>query len=98
MTIIVTNRGQTTPSTYEGKAALFENEDFAYYELSEIPSYYKELTISGDELTFSEVKGTSKSVSGVSAEVSTSSKYGDYQLTMTGLRNPYLHLIRPYTV
>ena len=83
--ITATNRGQTTTTPYAGKAALFENEDFAYYELSEIPSYYKELTITGDVLSFSEVKGTSKSVSGVSAEVSTSSNYGDYQLSMTGL-------------
>ena len=83
--ITATNRGQETTTPYVGKAALFENEDFAYYELSEIPSYYKELTITGDVLSFSEVKGTSKSVSGVSAEISTSSNYGDYQLTMTGL-------------
>jgi hypothetical protein len=83
--ITVTNRGQTNTTTYKGKDALFENEDFAYYELSEVPSYYKELTVSGDVLTFSEVKGTAKNVSGVSATVSASSSYGDYQLYMTGL-------------
>ena len=83
--ITVTNRGQTNTTTYKGKDALFENEDFAYYELNEVPSYYKELTVSGAVLTFSEVKGTAKNVSGVSATVSASSSYGDYQLYMTGL-------------
>ena len=58
--ITVTNRGQTNTTTYKGKDALFENEDFAYYELNEVPSYYKELTVSGAVLTFSEVKGTAK--------------------------------------
>ncbi len=85
VTIKVVNRGQEKETTYTGKDALFENEDFAYYEMSEIPSYYKELTINGDVLIFSEVKGTTENVSGVSAEVATSSNYGDYQLTMNGL-------------
>ncbi len=83
--ITVTNRGQTTTSIYAGKDALFENEDFAYYELSEIPAYYKELTILGNVLSFSEVKGNTQNINGVSAAVSTTSKYGDYQLSMTGL-------------
>lgn len=39
--IAVTNRGQTTTTTYSGKDALFESEDYSYYVLEEEPAYYK---------------------------------------------------------
>ena len=85
VTITVTNRGQTNTTTYTGKDALFENENFAYYELSETPSYYKELTVSDGELTFSEVKGAKEDADNVTARLLTDSSYGDYQLSMSGL-------------
>ena len=85
VTITVTNRGQTNTTTYTGKDALFENENFAYYELSETPSYYKELTVSDGELTFSEVKGAKEDADNVTTRLLTDSSYGDYQLSMSGL-------------
>ena len=48
VSITVTNRGQTSTQTYTGKDALFENSDYAYYVLSEAPSYYKEATVNAD--------------------------------------------------
>ena len=39
--IAVTNRGQTTTTTYSGKDALFESEDYSYYVLEEGPAYCK---------------------------------------------------------
>lgn len=80
--ITVTNRGQTTTATYKGKDALFENESYAYYVLSEAPAYYKELKADG---TFGAAVGTPQSVSGVTAELLTESSYGDYQLNLDGL-------------
>lgn len=38
--ITVTIKGQTSTTTYTGKDALFQNEDYAYYN-RQVPSYYK---------------------------------------------------------
>lgn len=58
VTIEVTNRGQTSSTTYAGKDALFENDSYAYYVLEETPSYYKELTVENGEVSFGKVVGT----------------------------------------
>ena len=56
--ITVTNRGQTSTTTLEGKDTLFENETYAYYPLTEAPANYKEVSMDKDgKLVFSEVKG-----------------------------------------
>ena len=87
VSITVTNRGQTSTTTYTGKDALFESADYSYYMLSEKPAQYKELTVGADgSLSFSEVKGGEvQTVDGVTASLATSSSYGDYQLNLTGL-------------
>lgn len=89
VTISVTNRGQTSVSTYNGKDALFENEDYAYYVLDEEPSYYKEVTTEENgSLSFGKVAGTAStpvSVSGVTANLKTETSYGDYQLDLSGV-------------
>lgn len=85
VSITVTNRGQTTTTSYNGKDALFENADYAYYVLSEAPVYYKELTAEGGKLTFGTAVGTSQALSGVTAELLTETSYGDYQLNLDGL-------------
>ena len=46
--ITVTIKGQTSTTTYTGKDALFQNEDYAYYNLTEVPSCYKEVSVDGD--------------------------------------------------
>ena len=85
--ITVTNRGQTSTTTLEGKDTLFENETYAYYPLTETPANYKEVSMDKDgNLVFSEVKGQeAEALTGVTAELLTQSSYGDYQLNLDGL-------------
>ena len=85
--ITVTNRGQTSTTTLEGKDTLFENETYAYYPLTEAPANYKEVSMDKDgNLVFSEVKGQeAEALTGVTAELLTQSSYGDYQLNLDGL-------------
>jgi hypothetical protein len=84
--ITVTNRGQASTTTYTGKAALFEAATYSYYVLGgSDQSYYKELTVTSDgSFTFGKVNGTVETVSGVDAELTTETTYGDYQLDLDG--------------
>ncbi|MDO4329318.1 MAG: DUF1533 domain-containing protein [Lachnospiraceae bacterium] len=82
--ITVTNRGQTSTTTYSGKDALFESKSYSYYVLDEAPEYYKEATIEDGKLEFSAVEGNVTQVDGVLAELLTDSSYGDYQLNVDG--------------
>lgn len=86
--ITVTIKGQTSTTTYTGKEALFQNEDYAYYNLTEVPSYYKEVSVDKDgNLTFGKTVGNVTTLESLSAELSTETKYGDYQLDIDGLRD-----------
>ena len=87
VSITVTNRGQTSTTDYTGKDALFESASYSYYTLSEKPSYYKEMTINEDgSFSFGATQGTATTITeGVTAELMTDSKYGDYQLDLDGL-------------
>ena len=87
VSITVTNRGQTSTTEYKGKDALFENESYAYYTLSETPANYKEVSLDKEgNLVFSEVKGQeAEALEGVTAELSTDTSYGDYELDLDGL-------------
>ena len=81
VTITVTNKGQTASNTYTGKDSLIENASYSYYVLSEVPGYYKELTVNEDgSFSFSDVKGAQEKTVEATAELKTQSKYGDYQL------------------
>lgn len=91
--ITVTNRGQTSTTTYKGKDALFQNADYAYYNLTEVPSYYKEVSVDKDgNLTFGKTVGNVTTLKGLSAELSTETSYGDYQLDIDGLRDKLTEL------
>ncbi len=86
VTISVTNRGTTSETTYEGSDALFESESYSYYLLSETPAYYKELTAAEDgSLSFGAVTGSSAEASAATAEITSSSNYGDYQISVDGI-------------
>ncbi len=87
VSITVTNRGQERTTDYTGKDALFESASYSYYTLSEKPSYYKELTVNEDgTFSFGATHGTATTITeGVTAELMTESKYGDYQLDLDGL-------------
>ena len=91
--ITVTNRGQTSTTTYTGKDALFQNADYAYYKLTEVPSYYKEVSVDKDgNLTFGKTVGNVTTLEGLSAELSTETSNGDYQLDIDGLRDKLTEL------
>ena len=84
--ITVTNRGTTSTTIYSGKDALFENESYAYYVLSEKPSYYKEASVNADgTLGFGKVVGDVQTLSNIDADLMTETSYGDYQLSLSGL-------------
>ena len=87
VSITVTNRGQESTTDYTGKDALFESASYSYYTLSEKPFYYKELTVNEDgTFSFGATQGTATTITeGVTAELLTESKYGDYQLDLDGL-------------
>ena len=87
VSITVTNKGKTSTTEYKGKDALFESASYSYYILSKAPAYYKEATINADgTLSFGEVKGASKTtLSNVTSEFTTNTKYGDYQLKFDNL-------------
>ncbi len=64
--ITVTNRGNTTTTTYSGKDALFESPSYSYYTLAETPARYKTLTVNADgSFAFSAVSGQAATVEGV---------------------------------
>ena len=87
VSITVTNKGQESTTDYTGKDALFESASHSYYTLSEKPSYYKELTVNEDgTFSFGATQGTATPITeGVTAELLTESRYGDYQLKLAGL-------------
>ena len=83
--VTVTNKGQTTTTTYKGSDALFESASYSYYILASEPDYYKELTVNEDgSFAFSAVKGQKADAKVVPATASlrTQSRYGDYQLNI----------------
>ncbi len=88
---ITTNmKGKVSTTTYKGKKALFESADYSYYELSEIPSYYKIATVGTDKkLSFGAVNGTKKQIDSdkVKTKFKTKTKYGDYQLNLDGIKD-----------
>ena len=82
--ISVTNRGQTSTDTYKGKDALFGASSYAYYVTSEVPTYYKEVTLDeSGNLKFAAATGTKQALTGVTAALNTKTSYGDYQLDLT---------------
>ena len=85
--ITVTNRGKTITTTLTGKDTLFENDTYAYYPLKDTPANYKEVSLDEEgNLVFSEVKGNEATkIEGVTAELSTETSYGDYELDLDGL-------------
>ena len=74
--------------TYPVEVSAADTEKLAKYDFKPLdskPAAYKEVTLDGDTLTVSKVIDTNgeQTVDG-SAEVSTTTRYGDYQLNVTG--------------
>ena len=91
LTITTTLRGKQQTNTYKGRDTLFENGTYAYYVLSpeEKPDFYKEVTVGEDgKFEFSETKfqdGKSAEKSKATAEITTKTTRGDYQINVSGL-------------
>ena len=83
--ITVTNRGQTTTTTYEGKDALFEADSYSYYVLAEKPSIYKTLTVGEDgSLSFGAVSARAGKVEGVTGNVTVPGRHASVEISLTG--------------
>ena len=91
LTITTTLRGKQQTNTYKGRDTLFENGTHAYYVLNpeEKPDFYKEVTVGEDgNFKFSETKfqnGKSVKKSDATAEITTKTTRGDYQINVSGL-------------
>ena len=87
--ITVTNRGKTSTTTYTGKDALYGKASYAYYTLNEVPAYYKSICrCDGNADALVLLKGFAEARPGkcnAHIELSTNSRYGDYQLDLDGL-------------
>ena len=91
LTITTTLREKQQTNTYKGRDTLFENGTYAYYVLNpeEKPDFYKEVTVGEDgKFEFSETKfqdGKSAEKSKATAEITTKTTRGDYQINVSGL-------------
>ncbi len=83
VSISVTNKGTTSTTTYEGSDALFESASYSYYVLYETPSYYKELSVEDDELSFGKVVGEVTEIEGTYTTWTQETSYGDYELDLS---------------
>ena len=81
-------KGKTQTTEYKGKDALFESDSYSYYMMpgSDIPSYFKFATVASDgSVSFGAVQGVKNTLSGIDAEFTTETRYGDYEIDFTGL-------------
>lgn len=83
--ITVTLKGKESTTTYTGADALFENESYAYYKLSETPAYYITAwyNLLSGKWEFGKVHATETTVEGVTVELTTAdgSEYGLHHVT-----------------
>ena len=83
-------KGKTSTTTYTGRDALFQAPSYSYYVLpkGETPVNYKEVTVDGSgNLKFGAVEGEAAvALPDVTAEFTTDSKYGDYEIDFNNLR------------
>ncbi len=65
------------------EAALYAAADFSYTELSDVPTYYKELSVDeSGKFVFGETLGESEELSGDTASVNTATHWGDYEIDL----------------
>ena len=83
--ITTSGRGGTTTTTYEGKDALFESDSYSYYILNEAPLFYKTVNVDENGQPVFTADNTAETlVEGAEAELLTETRYGDYQLNVSG--------------
>ncbi len=67
----------------EDSTGLLAASDYSYAELTDIPAYYKELTVSGDgKYVFGKAQGDEEVLSGENVKVNTATNWGDYEIDM----------------
>lgn len=73
-------------STYTGVDALFENDSYAYYKLSETPAYYITAWYSllSGKWEFGKVHATETTVEGVTVELTTNGRHTNYEMKLSG--------------
>ena len=89
--ITVTLKGQESTTTYTGVDALFENESYAYYKLSEtpacyIPAWYNLLS---GKWEFGKVRATETTVEGTTVELNTNGHHATYEVKISGFDLDY---------
>ncbi|MBQ4234153.1 MAG: S-layer homology domain-containing protein [Firmicutes bacterium] len=83
LSITVTLRGQESTTVYEGRDALFENADHAYYLLSEKPARCKALTVKEDgSFSFGPVGGRAASKEGAEASITYNGHHTDIEISL----------------
>ena len=84
--ITVKLRGKDTTTTYSGVDALFENDSYAYYKLSDTPAYYATAwyNVFAGNWEFGKVKATETTVNGATVELVTNGRHTDYEMKVNG--------------
>ena len=82
VTIVVTNRGTETETTFEGADALFEAPSYSYYRLAEEPAIYKTMNADG---SFGAVSAAPRTVEGVTGSVTYNARHADIEIALEGL-------------
>ena len=85
--ITVKLRGKDTTTTYTGVDALFENDSYSYYKLSEAPAYYATAwynVLFTGSWEFGKVKAAETTVNGATVEVVTNGRHADYEMKVNG--------------
>ena len=89
--ITVTLKGKESTTTYTGADALFENESYAYYELSETPACYITAwyNLLSGKWEFGKVNATETTVEGVTVKLKTNGHHTDYEMKLSGFDLDY---------
>ena len=79
-------KGKEATTTYTGADALFENESYAYYKLSETPAYYITAwyNLLSGKWEFGKVHAAKTTVEGVTVELNTNGRHTNYEMKLSG--------------
>ncbi len=62
-------------------------DNYHFTPLDAVPEAYKEAVLTEGKLSFSAVRGNTETMMGVTAELQTESRYGDYQISVSAINN-----------
>ena len=89
--ITVALKGKESTTTYTGADALFENESYAYYKLSETPAYYITAwyNLLSGKWEFGKVHAAETTVEGATVELNTNGHHTTYEMKISGFDLDY---------